>query len=391
MLFRYSAIFFFRFDVILIGVFMAGNDLKDLILLARQVIWQYQLEAYQVETLKTILKTLDKARNEIVLELDRMAVLAPGADYYAIQKHQIELLGELSDMTLGIQYQLTNDIYQASAVAGELSFKEYGDILSFDGKLAETVGFNFVQVSASQLQSMILGTPVGGHLLNDWVSRTFQHNLFDDIKDEITNGYLQGEGYKGLVKRIEQGFDITKRDAITLTRTYVAEVNNKAAESVYKANADIVESEEWCATLEVSMKSGSSTCLRCAALDGRSWPINEPHIRPPLHPRCRCFLQCRTKTYKELGLNIPELEEMARLYTERDGKLNIDVGGTRHIIDVGQFQGKFKDFLETRDRKYKESLIGPNRLELLEKGKIKFDDLVDENGDIVLLKDLMKK
>jgi SPP1 gp7 family putative phage head morphogenesis protein len=275
-------------------------------------------------------------------------------------------------------------------VAGKLSFNEYNDILSFNGRLSETIGFNFVQVSAAQLESMILGTPVGGHLLNDWVQQTFQHNLIDDIKLDIMTGYLQGEGFPAMVERIEDGFDITKRDAITLTRTYVADVNNKAAEQVYKANTDIVKGEEWCATLEVSTKSGCGVCLRCAALDGKTWPIGEPHIRPPLHPRCRCFCLCKTKSYKELGLNIPELEDAARPYTEREG-IPINVGLTRQIVDVGQFQGKFEDFLKTRGEKYQLNMLGKNRFDLYTSGKVEFSDFVNENGDLVLLKDLLKR
>ena len=82
---------------------------------------------------------------------------------------------------------------------------------------------------------------------------------------------------------------------------------------------------------------------------------------------------------------------MARPYTERDGKFNIDVGGKRQIIDVGQFQGEFKNFLKTRSVGYQKDLLGPNRYRLLQSGQIKWADLVNENGNLRLLKELEKK
>jgi hypothetical protein len=99
---------------------------------------------------------------------------------------------------------------------------------------------------------------------------------------------------------------------------------------------------------------------------------------------------CKTKSYKELGLNIPELEDAARPYTEREG-IPINVGLTRQIVDVGQFQGKFEDFLKTRGEKYQLNMLGKNRFDLYTSGKVEFSDFVNENGDLVLLKDLLKR
>ena len=134
---------------------------------------------------------------------------------------------------------------------------------------------------------------------------------------------------------------------------------------------------EWSATLEVG-RSGRGTCLQCSVLDGRIWKIDEPHPSPPIHHRCRCFLLSKTASYKELGLSIPEMQRSLRPYTERADK--------RKIIKAGQFQGQFEDFLKTRDKKYQVDLLGPTRYGFWKSGEIKFDDLVDKNGNIRLLK-----
>ena len=195
------------------------------------------------------------------------------------------LLNELNDLTLGIQQKLTGNIAEAAAVAGQASLKETGRILSFDGALTDTVGFNFVSLSPAQMKSMVLGTPVGGRLLNEWVERTFESALIAEMDTAILTGYLKGEGIKKITDRLTQSFGLLEREAETLTQTYIAEANNNAAKAVYDANKDIIEYEEWNAHLEVNVASGRGTCMRCAALDGRKYKLGESHIRPPLHPR----------------------------------------------------------------------------------------------------------
>ncbi|MCK5346081.1 MAG: hypothetical protein KAR20_21875, partial [Candidatus Heimdallarchaeota archaeon] len=122
-------------------------------------------------------------------------------------------------------------------------------------------------------------------------------------------------------------------------------------------------------------------CLRCAGLDGRVYPLNEAHIRPPLHPRCRCFMVPKTKSYKELGLDIDDLKEWARPYQVKKGTV---------VQQVGQFDGKFSDWLMQQPKKYQVDMLGPNRYRLIQEGVVKFDDLVDDVGNIRLLKKVEK-
>lgn len=358
----------------------SGDSIKDLIILARHVQWQYKLENYTVESLKSITKVLNQARNELYDEITRRDMrLSPGREGQVLQ--------ELNDLTLGIQQILTQDIAEAAQIAGQASLREYGSILSFDGRLAETVGFSFVSLSSEQIQSMILDTPVGGRKLEDWVSRAFDREMIEKIKEEVSAGVFKGEGTSKLADRIRTGFNMLDHEAITLTRTYVASMNNRAAESVYKANSDIVKWEEWNATLEVSTKSGRGTCFQCAALDGQRWRLDEPHPRPLAHPRCRCFMVPVTASYRELGLDIDELKRAARPFTVRNG-IPVDVGRSKTILKAGQFTGSAEEFIRKQGPLYMKNVVGPNRKALIDAGKIKFQDLVDKDGNIILLKDL---
>lgn len=358
-----------------------GDQLKDQILLYRNLLWAYQLEQYEDAVLKqTILPALDKARREIINELDR------DWPYQREDERNNAILSELQNLTFGVQAQLSGDIAEAAAVASELSLAEHGKILSFNGAVADSaVGFNFVQLSAEQLLSLAVTTPVGGRLLEDWVGIAFEKHLIEDIKRDILAGMLKGESTKKLVDRIQDGFGGTRRDIISLVRTHVADANNRAAQAVYEANSDIVKEVEWSSTLEISTKSGFGVCPRCLSLDGRTWKLGEPHPPIPLHNRCRCFLLAKTISYKGLGLNIPELREAARPYTIRKPE-NIDAGRHKSILEVGQYRGIGAEFVKSKGDKYLLNVMGPGRKALYDAGKIDFEDLVDERGNLRLLK-----
>jgi len=356
----------------------SGDKYKNLLLLYRFIEHQYQLEQYTDEALKSIQKALDIARESLFDEISYRDMRLP-------KGREDMVLEELNNLTLGIQVQLSKNIQDAAVVAGEYSYREYDNILSFDGKLVDTVGFNFSAVSPEQIRAMVINEPVKGSVLSDWIAKTSDVIFTDEMRTELFAGVFLGEGNIKLVKRLEEGFDVFESHAISLARTYIAEANNRAAKAVYDANSDIIDKEQWCSTLEVSFK-GHSTCLRCAGMDGRTFDLDSDHIRPPLHIRCRCFMLPVTKSYRELGLDIDEMKQSLRPYTERQEKTSIDTGLTRAIYDAGQFNGDFEKFLFSRDTMYQKDLLGPNRYRLIQEGKIKFGGLVDKDGNLRLLK-----
>lgn len=349
----------------------SGDRAKDLLLLYRNIAWQYQLENYTDEALKSIQKALNLGRNELLHQIDMMDFRLPEGREHA-------LLTELNDMTFGIQAKLTGNIQDAAAVTGEASYREYGNILSFDGKLAKTVGFNYVSVSPAQLRAMAVTVQVGGKLLEGWVKDTFEGHIIDDIHTAIMADNLRGVSTPQIIERMTDAFGMIERDAETLTRTYIASINNQAAADVYKANSDIIKKERWDSTFEVSTQAGSGTCMVCAALHGKEFPIDEDHIRPPKHMRCRCFMTPVTLSWRELGLDIDEINASLKPFTERDEN--------RKILDAGQISGNFDDFLKTRNVKYQKGFFGENRYRMWKDGEIKVEDLIDKNGDLRLLK-----
>ena len=362
------------------------QDLLDLYRLGRNVDWRYRLDQYEDRALNSILATLDAARVEIGREFEtRLARLTSwGAD------RNEAILGELEALTLGVRQRLAGDIADAAAVAGQYSAAEHSDILSVGGR---AVGINDVALSAGQFRELFGGTPVGGRLLEDWVSRAFETTVQGEIRQTLNVGMLRGEGYRKLVARLGKSFNdgtkLAEREAITLARTYVQSANVAAMEAVYRANADVVTGERWSSVLEPGYRNtGRGTCMRCAALDGREWKLGEARPPCPLHPRCRCVILAVTISWRKMGLNANEIEAVARPYTIRPDE-NIDAGGRRAILEVGAHGGNYGSWWATRSHEFQLNVIGPERLRLIEAGRVKFGDLVDPvTGELRTLAEL---
>jgi hypothetical protein len=353
----------------------------ELIALQRQIIWFYQLEDFTDAQLKTLLRSVQQAETEILATIDRYAVSLP--DWY--EERALSLLDSFSNLTLGLQSILNNGILNLTAVAGMSSFLMQNDILSFGGRVAD---FNTISLTAEQLRALLQTVPVGGYFLSEWVQNTYTV-MIEDIRKEILTGMLKGDSYPEFVSRLTEGFGMSRKEAINISRSYVHTVNNYAMQEVYNGNSDIIKKVRWTATLEVGfVKTGHGVCPRCALLDGSEYGLDEQKPPCPLHINCRCLYLPVLVSWKELGFDMDELEEAYRPTVIREDKA-IGAGGRRTIEEVGFNQGNYKDFYLEQSDKFQRDVLGPVRADLLSSGKVKWEDLVDKaTGKLKLLRDL---
>jgi len=375
---------------------MTPDEKKDLVMLIRFIAAEYDLEKYTVRTLKRISKAVKKAEDEMY---DFIMYKGSSIKDYA-EERLLAVLDELSDLTIGIQNEITGDIAKTYGEVGAKSYIDTNNILSFDGEVS---GFKTVGLSSNQLSQFALKTKVGGDLLNNWVTKSFDIKTKGIIREEILTGRLKGESTRKIIDRLNETLDITKRELTTLTRTYIQSANVNAQKDVFKKNKDIVIALKWSATLEGGQKkTGRGTCLRCAFLDGQKFnngskKSNLPDPPPcPLHPNCRCILVPVTPTFKDLGLDIEEIDDAYRVYYERgkitkEGKRlysNIGKGNQAKILETGFHQGDYKSWFIDRPDVYQRNTLGPVRYDLWKSKKISLDDLVTNKGDLVPIKDL---
>jgi len=270
-----------------ISLKLSTVELQKLIPLIEQTKWSYRLDKFSDEAAKEVLKSAQRARDEITQQLQfQLPILGR-------RKERLEALSEeLYHLSLAAQSQITGKIAQATEIAGADSYTEQNNILSFGGLVPH---FNPVILSIAQLHSIVTEMLVGGRLLNEWVKKTFETNIQEGIKSEFLTGMLKGEGSKAMAKRFgDKIFDGVSTDVETLTKSYIQSVNVQAMNDVMKANSDIVKGKKWNSLVE------NNTCLACLALDSRDevYPLDSgPEM--PLHPRC--FLSKNVPIYTSKG------------------------------------------------------------------------------------------
>lgn len=178
----------------------------------------------------------------------------------------------------------------------------------------------------------------------------------------------------------EQGILKTSAaNARALVHSSVQAVANAARLASFQQNADLIECLVWLSTLD------SHTCLLCAMRDLHEYslhdqePINHTHEWAggpgAIHFSCRCVLSTRTKSFKDLGV---ELEEAGESTRPGDG---------------GAVSGKmnFASFLASKDKAWRAEYLGPGRAEMYEAGKITLNDLMNLKGRKLTLEQLRGK
>ena len=340
----------------------------------RQVAYNYKLDNFSDSSLTEILKAVRKAKRKTLNELRNRVATGKAEDWTS--HRLISLAEEFRGLQAGIEVQLNKDFDTVSKVAGPRSIDEYNDIFSVN----QTVpNFNNVRLSPEQLGSMTKIT-LEGKLLKDMIGGSFDYHIVEGMKRDIQVGLLEGASYRKIVNTLSDHYGGIQSDIISLVRTQVQGINNAAFLEVAQANQDILKSEwEWCAILD------NRACISCMCLDGRKFPWNDP-IDIPLHNRCRCLRRSLTKSWKEITggkIDIPEFKPALRTWVLRDGK--VGVGGAK-VKAFGELQGNYEDFFNKLSDKCKIELVGPTRAELLKKGRIKFGNMIDDRGNVRLLR-----
>ncbi len=113
---------------------------------------------------------------------------------------------------------------------------------------------------------------------------------------------------------------------------------------------------------------------------------------------CRCFPEMVTKTFREMGLDIDEIEESYRPWTIRGegievstGKVYRKVGGKDGVISVGRFLGTYEDFLKTQTPEIQSQILGPGRYKLWKSGKVSLGNMTTKEGKQKLIAELIKE
>ena len=196
------------------------------------------------------------------------------------------------------------------------------------------------------------------------------------VRDAIRLGYITGETNDQIVKRIigtktlnyaDGLMDISRRHVETMVRTATNHTASVARDQFYKANDGLVKGVMWVSTLD------SRTSSVCQALDGQVFPVDSGK-RPPAHLGCRSSTTPVLKSWRELGIDLPEFAPSTR--ASMDGQVPEDL--------------TYQKWLEQQSASRQDEILGKTRAKLFRAGET-VDRFVDKNGRTLTLDQLRKR
>lgn len=200
---------------------------------------------------------------------------------------------------------------------------------------------------------------------------------------QVRMGLIAGETNQQIIARIvgKSGvpgvMDTVRRNAAALVQTSVQAVANDSRRQTFKANDDIVKGITQVSTLD------SHTSNVCVAYSGCQWDLDFKPIGAkrlpfkggtPRHFSCRSLEIAITKTFAEMGLDVPEPKPTTRASDE--GQISADT--------------TFDGFLKRKTKEYQDEMLGEGKAKLWRESKITLRDLVNGEGRERTLKELFE-
>lgn len=279
-------------------------------------------------------------------------------------------------------------------------------------------------ITALPRNTVLTLNPEGSKTLKQWFT-SIKRADEDRIISAVQIGLTQGEGIGAIVSRVvgtkAEGFQngaasLTRMNVEALVRTAVNSISNAARETVFLANAGILEFLVWAATLDFR------TCPICQNRDGRvavigersvqpGTPLLEPQTaRPPAHVRCRCVMVAafnRKGVVERMGerpfvsggkqqLNFRDRakqlagDSWKELTTEERRAAVKRVSTAWANLHIGKVPAKitYADWLETQPAHFQDEVLGKTKGKLFRTGRVTLSDFVSGKGNAITLRQL---
>jgi len=235
-------------------------------------------------------------------------------------------------------------------------------------------------------------TTVEGLTINDFLGK-LQASARDRVVSAGRRAMIEGKGVDAAARMIRmEGIEGSVPGLEGLARTFCLSASNYARDKVIEEKfPDMVGGWKRVSTLD------GRTCIVCGSLDGKIYKPNESRPSLPQHWRCRCLYVVQTPTFKDLGIDAPELDEGTRPAVKhdertvhhRDGSTSTDYT----VASVDQVPGKttYNQWLKQQlqdDPEFVKSVLGKTRFDLFKSGKYSLSGMVTD-GKIKNLSELL--
>lgn len=223
------------------------------------------------------------------------------------------------------------------------------------------------------VRAAAMARPFQGRLLSEWLDG-MESAKSARVRDAVRLGLVEGQTIDQIVRRIRGSrvagyadglMEIDRRAAATMVRTAVNHTASVARDEVWAANDDIIKELAWHATLD------GRTCPTCGALDGKTFPIGKGP-RTPRHHGCRCTMVPVLKSWREMGIDVDEIEPSTRASMNGQVPASLNYG----------------EWLAKQSVSVQNDVLGPTRADMFRTGKVTLDSFVDGGGRPISLAEL---
>lgn len=265
--------------------------------------------------------------------------------------------------------------------------------------------------SEQLLKSIVLSRPFEGRILKEWAV-TMQAEDLRRIQSAIQLGMVAGESGTAIARRVvgtgalngaDGVMEMTRRQVAAITRTAVQHVANNARDLYFQENADILENEQFVATLD------SRTTAVCRAYDGKIYPVGKGP-RPPLHFQCRSlriasldgvtlgFRPAKASTEKQLLREFTASRGLGKVTSRanlpRGTKGDYDAFSRSRVRELtGRVPAAttYQAWLKRQSNQFQEDTLGVTKAKLFRSGGLTLDKFVAANGTELTLSELATK
>jgi len=290
------------------------------------------------------------------LELIKVRGFDKGPHTTARLRRMVFAIGQIIDKRMGEARRALNGSL-AGIATSEARFQA--------GLIAgsSTIAFETALPSSTILRSVVTARPFNGKVLREWWGR---QALADKLKisDAVSIGISEGEGTGAIVSRVRKGFGGSKHGVEAMVRSSVNHVTTHARDATYRENSDLVKGWRFVATLD------TRTTSTCMALDGKVFDLGTGP-KPPRHFGCRSTTTPVLKSWKEMGIALPDAPP-----------------GTRASLDGGvPATQTYGAWLRGQPLEIQNEALGVRRAQLFRNG-LPIERFVDRRGAPLTLKDL---
>ena len=238
-------------------------------------------------------------------------------------------------------------------------------------------------IAPAMVYAAAMAQPFQGRLLSEW-SDNLEADRMSRITNTVRRGYLLGDTTEAIARKVRghanKGFQdgalqVSRANASSITKTAVNHLAATARFSFADANGDILKGKQWLSTLD---NKTTHTCIirdrLRYALDNKPIGHKIPYLQGPgrIHFCCRSTETLITKSWRELGIDIDEMDEGTR--ASMDGQVPEDTS--------------YLDWLVRQPPQRQDQVLGLSRAILFRTNKLKLNDMFTDNGEWITLEKL---